>query len=343
MCTHPPIAYARTIALSVLALVAAAVADARAQALLPAKGEGYASFLYSNVYMNRHLLPVQEADIGEIDSNSLLFDATYGLSDRVAVSIGLPLVISRYQGVNPHQPDNPDRLDDGDWHATFQDVRFAVRYNVIRGAAAVTPFIGTSVPSHAYEYWAHAAPGRRLREIHAGVAAAKLLDDVVPGLFLQGRYSFAVAERVLDIRPRRSNLDVELGYFLSPEVRVFGMASAQKAHSGIDLFPGGVGLTVLQRQHHDQLGRDEFVNVGGGTSVSLNETLDLFGAFMKQIAGRNGHKINRAVSVGVTWSFRRRPSEEIAAPTAPSEPHELVELTPARKSLLRCLCQKTGG
>ena len=343
MGTTTRFASASTVVLSAFSLVAAGVGDARAQALLPAKGEGYASVLFTNASMTKHLLPVREVDQGRIDSNTLLVDATYGLSDRVAVSIGLPLVVSRYQGVLPHQPDNPDRIDDGDWHATFQDVRFAFRYNAIRGPVAVTPFVGTAVPSHAYQYWAHAAPGRRLRELQAGVAAAKLLDALVPGLFVQGRYSFAVAQRVGDVHPQRSNLDVELGYFLSPSVRVFAMGAAQKAHSGVDLSVGGVGLTLFQRQHHDQLGRDEYVNVGGGASFSITERLDVFAAVMTQIAGRNGHKIDRAISTGLTWSFRRRGSEPIVAVTAPSQAPRQAELTPARKSLLRCLCQKTGS
>ena len=85
------------------------------------------------------------------------------------------------------------------------------------------------------------------------------------------------------------------------------------------------------------------MNVGGGTSISLTESIDLFGAFMKQIAGRNGHKIDRAVSLGITWSFRRQTLEDIVPVTAPPAAPQTAALTPARKSLLRCLCQKAGG
>ena len=111
----------------IVALAAAVPATAAAQAFLPGKGDAYVSVVYTNLYSNRHYLPVEQVDLGEIDANTLLFDATYGLTDRVAISLGMPLVVSRYQGTRPHQPLNPARIDDGHWHPTFQDVRFSVR------------------------------------------------------------------------------------------------------------------------------------------------------------------------------------------------------------------------
>ena len=322
-------------------LAAAFPSLAAAQAFLPAKGDAYVSILFTNMYSNRHYLPVEQFDLGEIDANTLLFDATYGISDRMAISIGLPLVVSRYQGTRPHQPGNPARLDDGSWHPTFQDVRVNFRYNAIRrDGFAVTPFVGTAMPSHSYAHWAHAAPGMNLNQMNVGVTAASLLDKVTPGLFVQGRYSFSVAQHVADVTPTRSNLDLELGYFVSPELRLFGLVAGQKAHSGIDvtLNLAQVG-TAAQIQNHDRIARDEFVHVGGGASFSVTERLDLFGAFLTQVAGRNGHKINRAVSAGMTWSLRRanRGPGSAGGPPAPTPGAD--DAAPA-KSLVRCLCQK---
>jgi hypothetical protein len=332
----------RLAAAAIVASVAGAFPSlAAAQAFLPAKGDAYVSILFTNMYSNRHYLPVQEFDLGEIDANTLLFDATYGISDRMAISIGLPLVVSRYQGTRPHQPGNPNRLDDGDWHPTFQDVRVNFRYNAVRrGTFAVTPFVGTATPSHSYAHWAHAAPGTNLKQMNVGVTAASLLDKVTPGLFVQGRYSFAVAEHVAYVTPTRSNLDIELGYFVSPALRVFGLTAAQKSHSGIDVFPNLAQVAPeVQLQNHDRVSRDDFLHVGGGASFSLTERLDLFGAFLTQVAGRNGHKMNRAVSVGVTWNLRRanRGPGSAGGPPAPAPGAD--DAAPA-KSLVRCLCQK---
>ena len=138
-----------------LILVSGTAATARAQAWLPAKGEGTVSVLFTNVLSKDHYLPDERFDFGHIDSNTMLFDVTYGVSDRLAVTAGLPVVMSRYRGSAPHRPIT---LDDGAWHTTAQDFRFGLRYGLARGPVMVTPFIGTDLPSVDYEFYAHAAP-----------------------------------------------------------------------------------------------------------------------------------------------------------------------------------------
>ena len=34
--------------------------------------------------------------------------------------------------------------------------------------------------------------------------------------------------------------------------------------------------------------------------------MSVYGAVSKQVAGRNGHEVYRAISVGMTWSFRTK-------------------------------------
>jgi hypothetical protein len=210
-----------------LALVPAATA--RAQALVPPKGDAFASLVFTNMFVENHFLPDYRVDVGHIDTNVALFDLTYGVTDRMAVTIGIPLVVSRYQGAFPHQPTNPDAPDNSGWNSTFSDFRFNVRYNLLSGPVAITPYVGSLVPSHAYDYVAHAAPGKQMRELQVGVAAAGLLDRLVPGMFVQGRYGFAVVEENVGIRPNYSSGDIEVGYFVTPSVRVFAMASGRTA------------------------------------------------------------------------------------------------------------------
>ena len=62
---------------------------AHAQAWLPAKGEGTVSVLFSNTLSTRHYLPDVAYDRGHIDANTMLFDVTYGLTDRMAVTVHL--------------------------------------------------------------------------------------------------------------------------------------------------------------------------------------------------------------------------------------------------------------
>src|SRR5262245_55324331 len=271
-----------SIGMALPAILALGSVPAAAQAFLPAQGEGTVAVVFQDFSMKYHFLPTTAYDRGHIRTDSLIVDMTYGLTDKVAVTVGIPWIAARYRGVNPHplvDTSGPvpilygaNPIDDGSYHSAFQDFRFDVRYNVTKTWLVLTPYVGSSVPSHAYTYFAHAAPGRNLKELQVGVLAAKLLDSLVPGLFVQGRYSYGFTERVLDISHNRSNLDLEIGYFLTPRVRLLALSTAQLTHGGIDLTTNSrVDLGPVLFSRHDQIDRVNFLNAGAGTAYSLTE------------------------------------------------------------------------
>jgi hypothetical protein len=310
-----------------LVVFLAAASTASAQAWLPAKGEGSVSVLFSNTLSKRHYLPDVAYDRGHIDSNTMLFDVTYGLSDRLAVTVGLPVVTSRYRGSFPHRPIT---LDDGAWHTSPQDFRMNVRYNVARGPLQVTPFIGSELPANDYPYFAHAAPGRQLKEVLAGVSAGRLFAEL--GLVLQGQYAMNFSEGALDYARRYSTASIESAYFVIPALRVMASASGRIGHTGIDLPVNGALLTPDQFLHHDQISRERFFNVGGGVAITLNETTDLFVAYTRTVTGRNTHATDRGLSLGMSWSFGRARGGET-----------LASRDTRQGSLVRCLCEKKTG
>jgi hypothetical protein len=310
-----------------LVVFLAAASTASAQAWLPAKGEGSVSVLFSNTLSTRHYLPDIAYDRGHIDSNTMLFDVTYGLSDRLAVTVGLPVVTSRYRGSFPHRPIT---LDDGNWHTSAQDFRMNLRYNVARGPLQVTPFIGTGLPANDYPYFAHAAPGRQLKEMLAGVSAGRLFAEL--GLVLQGQYAMNFSEGALDYARRYSTASIESAYFVIPALRVMASASGRISHTGINLPVNGALLTPDQFLHHDQISRESFFNVGGGVAFSVSETTDLFLAYTRTVTGRNTHATDRGLSLGMSWSFGRAQGGET-----------LASRDSRQGSLVRCLCEKKTG
>ena len=132
-------------------LVTLGASRAQAQAFVPAKGEGSVSFLYQDQFFRYHQFPTEPVDAGHIWARSTLYDITYGLTDKIAVSFGVPLVVTRYVGQLPHflasDPTRSNPIDDGTWHATVQDFRFDVRYSVTRNlwntGIVLTPFAGS--------------------------------------------------------------------------------------------------------------------------------------------------------------------------------------------------------
>jgi hypothetical protein len=323
--------------LAVLLAVTTSAVPAHAQAWLPPQGEGTVSILFSDVLVKNHYFGTEPFDGGRIRSESVLIDATYGVTDRIAINAAIPLVASEYTVTNspfsaPHpQPLYPgvNPLDDGRYHAVWQDFRFGVRYNVVKKRGfALTPFVGSLVPSHGYEVFAHTAAGRDLNELQFGVSAAKVLESGLPGVFLQATYSYGVVQQVLDISHNRSMLSAEAGYFFTPKVRGIGLVSGQVTHGGIDAYPA-IGFDPVRFPVHDQITRDNFLTVGGGVAYAISEKIDLFGSVVHALAAaqRNGHQIDHGVTVGLTWSFSTRRANARA-------------IASAEDSLAKCLCEK---
>ena len=310
----------------------AAPVSGLAQAWLPAKGEGSISIIFQDEAVRRHTFQNGERlDRGHIQSETMLVDATYGLTDKLTVSVTLPYVASKYTGDFPHLSPFQATIDTGAYHSTLQDFRFDVRYNVFKGPVVITPFIGTIVPSHDYVSFGHSAVGRDLREVQIGAYVARHFDAVLPGVFVQGRYSYGFTERALDISHNRSNMDLEVGYFVRPSFRVFGLAVGQVTHGGLD-FPTNFRDIATPEQwfHHDQIGRDNRLNLGAGAALSLSESLDLFGSAIHTMAARNNHAIEYGLTLGVTYSFTK------GAET-------ILRNSSGQKHLVRCLCEKNAS
>lgn len=328
---------------SALAALAASIAlmmtavPARAQAWLPPQGEGTVSILFSDTLSTTHYFGTQPVDAGRIRSESMLVDVTYGVTDRFAFGVAIPLVASEYTGNSnspfaaPHpQPLYPgvNPLDDGSYHTIWQDFRFNVRYNAVKKRGfALTPFVGSMVPSHDYEIFAHAAPGRNLKEVQFGVAAAKVFESL-PGVFVQASYSYGVVQQVLDIAHNRSIMSAEAGYFVTPSLRLIGLSSGQITHGGIDASPE-LGFDPIRFPVHDQITRDNFMTLGGGVAYAVSDKIDLFGSLVHALAAaqRNAHQIDHGLTVGLTWNFSTRRANARAIASSES-------------SLARCVCEK---
>ena len=327
-------------ALVVPLTLAVSAAPARAQAYVPEQGEGSVSILYQNTFVKTHYITTTPYDMGQIRSDAMLVDFTYGLTDKMAVSVGIPWVASKWTGTgvvdipnhivslpHPLPLSNVVTLDDGTYHSTFTDFRFNVRYNLVKQRGlALTPFVGSITPSHGYETFAHAAPGRDLNELKVGVSAARMLDEWVPGLFVQGTYSYGFTQQVLDIAHNRSVIDLEAGYFVTPKLRAIFLGSGQITHGGIDATLETAFDPVLFPVH-DQITKDNFLNLGGGAAYSLSDTLDIFGSLIHTVAVRNVHAIDYGVSFGLSVSFSPRRAKDRA-------------IASAEGSLAKCLCEK---
>jgi hypothetical protein len=290
-----------------------------AQAWTPPKGEASLGLSYQNFYTRDHLFAHGEAlELGKIRMNVIFFDLNYGITDRLALSASLPYVYSRYDGSVPHQLP----VDNGDYHGTFADYRFDVRYNALKDPAVVTPFAAAIIPSHHYLTFAHSAASVGLKEYLVGLNFGRRLDPLLSSAFIQARTSYAFAERLLGVSHNRSNYDLELGYFVTPSLSLSATGSYQQTHGGID-FPL-VGTPEFKAfvnspywPVHDQIARADFLNVGGGVSYALTGSVDVSASYVTMVWGKNIHKISPGLVIGFNYGFSPQQLVKRFFPTSP--------------------------
>lgn len=306
------------IAVAICSFQTARPSLASAQAWVPPKGEGTVTLIYQNNLGRGHLGPTGKLASGEpgrdeVRAQAVTWEVDFGLTNRVAFSAAIPFVAARYHGGVPHRigvHGQPSATDDGTYHGTLQDFRFAGRVNLWSRPLAVTPFAEVIVPSHHYESRGHAVVGQDLRALVLGTNVGGFLDFLVPGTYFQTQLSYSAVQKVVGIRPNRSRVDSEFGYFVTPRLALRFLDSFQTTHDGVE-FPYA-GLPPDVARNHDRLSRNNFLILGGGLGFAINESVDLFAVATTMVWGKNVHR-RRGIGVGMNWHFRTTPVAARAA------------------------------
>jgi hypothetical protein len=276
-----------------------------AQAWTPGKDEGTVSVTYQNYDVAGHYdARGRKNNNGGTQSHVAVPEIDYGITDTLAVTVSLPFVASKYTGppvyfvggVETH----PGPLDDGTYHAAFQDVRVEVRRLFWAGPIPVAPFVGASIPSHDYETVGEAVPGRHRRDLQIGADVGVNLDRVLAGAYVHGRYAYASAQRIQGFAFTRSNVDLEVGVPTASRIVLRGLAGWQIRHQG----PSVQELTV-DWEHHDRFIAPSYTNLGVGTSVPIGGA-EVYALWLGTAQGRNGAHRARTIAAGVTFAFGSR-------------------------------------
>lgn len=290
-----------------------------AQAWLPPKGEAALTLGYSRMWATHHIDYLgNSVSPGDMIWNNVGLDLSYGVSDRFAVRVNLPFVISKYDGAFPHPPlAGVTPQDDGAWHGTFQDVTSELRYRLPAASFAITPFVGVLVPTHAYPSYGHSAPGRDLAEGRFGLTVGRLLDPLLPDAYVQVRYTYAVPEKVLGISHNSSNVGVDLGYLAGSALTLRVIGVWQKTHGGWDVPIDWPARTSPQYLAHDQLNRTDYFRLGGAVAYSITNAIDLNLYGYSTISAKNDVNMS---SLGIAFTYSASPAQLIRRKRAAEAP-----------------------
>ena len=267
---------------------------------------------YQTTYSPDHLdLNGKAFDKGKITLHSMTLDTDYSLTNRLNVRVVLPYIFGKYEGSAPHTLP----VDNGSYHATFQDFTAELRYNVSQRPAVFTPFVRLVLPSHGYENLAHAAVGRGVREYHIGINLGRRLDPILPKAFIQAQYSYVFVQRILDVSPNRSNVIAQMGYFLTPRLSLLALMQWSHTYRGLDVdfgIPHG-GLTDDEFLHHDQIGKIRLLDAGVGAFFAVNRKTDIFASWGRTVSGANSHSHASVLSLAISRSFGGKSAEDRAS------------------------------
>jgi hypothetical protein len=298
------------------ALYLVAASHAKAQAWVPPGGEGSITFSYQRIDNTGHrrtngfLVPH-----GLSLDMSLYLEAEYTFTNRFSLTAGMPYVFAKYTDPNPPVFPIPYLPVDQChcWHSGWQDFGVTARYNLAGGAGgafALTPSVSIGAPSHDYNFRGESALGRDLKEVRIGIDAGRRLDVISSNLSVQGGYSYAIVEKVLNISTNRSNARLEGDYLVKKKLLMRGQVLWQRTHGGLrfgsptsaDLpFPGDVNTPELLSEH-DRLLRDNYWRVGGGLGYSFPR-VDLFADYIAFVGGTYTHA-GRALTISFSVPFR---------------------------------------
>jgi hypothetical protein len=277
------------------------------------KGTGTISFEHQRLYNTGHRrIGGFLENVGQSTDMALYVEGEYAFTDRLSVSAGIPYVFAKVTARTPPLPPIPVLPWDAChcWQSDWQDFGLTARYNVLNGAFALTPSVSFGLPSHDYEFRGEAVVGRNLKQVQFSVDVGQRLDSVSERLSVQGRYSYAIVERPINIPNNRSNARWEAAYQMTRKLSTYGFVSWQHTHGGLSFgshapgaalpFPGEVN-TEERLVQHDRILRDNYWHVGGGGSYGFQH-FDIFGSYTAYVAGTDTHAGN-ALTAGVSFPF----------------------------------------
>ncbi len=308
-----------------LSLLLATSLSLLAQAWLSPKGDGVVTVLYQYDIERLHSFSDgRTKDRGHTYLDALYVNTDLSLTDKIAVSVSLPYIAGKYVGPFPHMlvrgdPSTAVALDDGNYHAGFQDFRFNVRYALSQRDLKIAPFFQASIPTNSYATLGHAAVGFDESEYRVGVSVGRRLNPILPKAFVQGQYAFGMSPVVAaPVAPKRSYAVLQLGYLLSRRITLQGSSVLTWTHNGIDfdynLFPNN--LTEEQYLNHDRIARGKLLDTSGSVAYQVNRSTNFFVSVGHSFYGTNAHLRYLVTTVGFTKAFHTRLSDESTSPSA---------------------------
>jgi hypothetical protein len=301
-----------------LALAATATAvsgQSQTNVPVPPRGAGSFGMTYQQIDISERELIVLRENFGEVTLRGIYFEFDYGLTDRLAMTLTLPLKSNRYVGDKPHDPTllandhGEEFLDNGDYHTNWGDFGVDFRWQWrATDRFAITPFMGYYTPSNDYPLFTETQAGRAQWRVDVGFNMAGRLGPPARNLYWQTGYAFSYVEKTRPtdaeaMRVNRSEASFEVGWSATPRFQPYLTLAYYVTHGGLEL-PEFTGLFVSdQFYYHDQLLPWEQKTWAVGARYNLSALSGLSMSYGRSSDVEFGHFYEPAVSFSFNRSF----------------------------------------
>lgn len=304
------------IACVMLSLPAATwLSQAHARAAVPAKGHGAAAITYQTISIGLHVDDFgNKLDIGKITDDATYLNVDYGLTDRLAVTAGIPYKYNQFSGFPSHDPsqlppdfrDGQRLIDDGRYRGGWADWAIGIRYQVLAEPFLLTPFIAYSHPSHDYVFFAESAFGTHQTALQFGINASGRFARPLQNLLWSVSGSYSRMQPKDGLRVNHANLILDVGYLFTPRLNAHLTLEHERSFHGITdaqfFNPDGSvnwGLVL----YHDSLLNVRYTKLSAAMGYQLYDNWSVFADYGTSLDAREVHLIRYAVTVGISRSF----------------------------------------
>ena len=271
-------------------------------------GSGSVLLNYQYIGVNEFQNGASQGAIGDVTTQSLYLELDYAFAERWRLKVGVPYIKKRGLPPSPHDPlavipPHPEisNIDDGTYHATFQDFFIDVTYLWIDKPVRVEPFVSVNIPSHDYQFFANSAVGQNLWKVEVGLELTHVLPFSDWYYRLGGGYAFV--EQTLGVNVNHFRFHAEVGYFLKPNftLNVFSLGKIGNGESAQTYPPSN--RTTERWFQHDRTLKHNSVNAGIGADWFFHENYQLSANVFTTVWGDSVHWIDIAGGVGITRYF----------------------------------------
>jgi hypothetical protein len=270
---------------------------------------GTISLAYQSLHSSGLILYNGNNNHGAItDTRSLRLSIDYMLDDSWELHVVLPYISKRSRNDNGnHNPltlirPHPESqfLDDGSYHATFQDIQLGVSKHLQLGRYLVEPHVTLTWPSHDYTFFANAAVGQRLKKLKFGADVMRQLQD--SNVYWSAGYDYEFVEKVMGIGINKQHARLSAGYYFNPNWtgRVFAVARYSQGRDSNFFNPARRDEFWYR---HDQLSRHNYAIAGIGATWRINDRYTLSATAGKMVWGRTIHELKRAYELELSRGF----------------------------------------